>query len=246
VHETTKFRHSIHIPNMKVAFLSDVHANKPALDAVLEDMPAVDAIVCLGDIVGYGPHPQECAETIRDVADVVIQGNHDREFTDPEAYTSNEMAQAGLQHAKAELSESEASWLQSLPAQTTAFPNADGDDRGYFVHSHPGTLDKYTRPREFTAVSTFMDDHHAVLALGHTHIQHAVDMSKYDRHGIVLNPGSVGQPRDEDWRAAYGVVDFSQQSVALHRVEYPVAQVQREVHAAGLPGKTASRLADGK
>src|SRR6056297_3432373 len=104
---------------MKVGLISDVHANLPALEAVLDDMPAVDRIVCAGDVIGYNPWPAECVERVRDVAAMTVRGNHDRTVETPERYRANRMAEAGLEHAKESLSADQRAWLDGLPRAET-------------------------------------------------------------------------------------------------------------------------------
>lgn len=226
---------------MKVGLISDIHANLPALTAVLEDMPSdIDSICCLGDIVGYSAWPAECVMRVRDVCDIVVQGNHDRDIDDPEAYSGNEMAQAGLQHAKERLSAEQISWLSELPPMTEAF-----DDQLVLAHSHPENTDRYVMKGMFTSVATYMSERNQVLALGHTHQQAAVNMAQFDRHGWVINPGSVGQPRDGNPEAAYAIADLTQPMVELRRVAYPINEVQTAHQRTGLPQEAAQRLKNG-
>lgn len=227
---------------MKVGLISDIHANLPALTAVLEDMPSdLDAICCVGDIVGYSAWPAECVSRVREVCDVVVQGNHDRDIEDPESYGGNEMVQAGLQHANAELSADQLSWLAQLPPVTEAF-----DKQLLVAHSHPENTDRYVMKGMFTSVATYMTDSNQLLVLGHTHQQAAVNMAQFDRHGWVVNPGSVGQPRDGNPKAAYAIADLAQPMVELRRVSYPIADVQSAHRDAGLPKASAERLSDGQ
>ena len=173
---------------MLVGVISDVHANRVALRAVLEDMPEVDRLVCAGDVVGYNPWPADCVDALRDRDVPTVAGNHDRAVVTGAGFGANGMAHAGVEHARESL---------------------DDED---------------------------------VLVMGHTHVQHH---ERYD-DGIVLNPGSVGQPRDDDPRAAYAVVDLGAPTVEEHRVEYDVDRVVEAVEAAGLPRQTGERLRKGQ
>jgi putative phosphoesterase len=221
---------------MKVGVVSDIHGNLPAFEAVIDDMPEdVDEMVCLGDIVGYGPFPLDCVRRTWQYCRPVVQGNHDREFVNPEGYTDNEMALEGLRYSKQQVKGSYREWLQDLPRRTDFL---DGDV--LLVHSHPEEVDRYVTPRSFPEVRPFLDDYRACF-LGHTHIQHEAVID--DR--LILNPGSVGQPRDGDSRAAYAVVDTDGWSVDLRRVEYDVEEVQRKVESVGLPGELGERLESG-
>jgi len=223
---------------MKIGLLSDIHANLPALSAVLEDLPPVETIVCAGDVVGYNPWPSECVERIRSVASVTVRGNHDRMVETPGRYAHNEMAHAGLEHAAEELSGEQREWLRTLPER------ADFADGGYrMVHSHPDPdrRDVYVYPAEFPDLRTHLDDCEG-LVLGHTHIQHEATVDGR----TIVNPGSVGQPRDNDPRAAYAVLDTAANEVSLRRTAYEIGRVQREIAAEGLPAETGNRLADGR
>ena len=220
---------------MKIALLSDIHGNLPALDAVLEDLPAVDAIVCAGDIVGYNPWPSECVDRIRADADVVVEGNHDAAIKSPSTFDANELAQAGVEYAAEMLSAEQKQWLETLPESETI---ADGSF--LVVHSHPTIRGKYVFPQEFPNLPRYLDDSRGII-LGHTHIQHATEID--DK--IIVNPGSVGQPRDADNRAAYAVLDTVNHTVDCRRVAYPVDRVIKEVERVGLPSKIGTRLRDG-
>jgi len=222
---------------MKVGLLSDVHGNLPALEAVLDDLPTVDAIHCAGDVVGYNPWPAECLELVRETCSLVVQGNHDRTVETPERYAANRMAMAGLEHARSELDDEQLTWLDSLPPRT-AF--ADGAYR--LVHSHPDPeqLGRYVRPAEFDGMGPYLNDHEGLI-LGHTHLQHRATVDG----SLVVNPGSVGQPRDGDPDAAYAVLDTDAMSVDLRRVSYDVDRVISRVEETDLPNRTGTRLLDG-
>jgi len=222
---------------MKVGLFSDVHANLPALEAVLDDMPPVDDCHCAGDVVGYNPWPSECLELVREECSLVVQGNHDRTVETPERYSANEMAMAGLEHARAELDDDQLAYLADRPKRTEF---CDGAYR--LVHSHPDPeqLGRYVRPSDFTRMRSYLDDYDG-LVLGHTHVQHAVVVDER----LVVNPGSVVQPRDGNSDAAYAVLDTETNAVDLRRVSYDIERVVDAVEEAGLPTRTGSRLLDG-
>lgn len=221
---------------MQVGLIADIHGNVPALEAVLDDMPDVDRIVCVGDVVGYNPWPAACVERVRTVAALTVEGNHDRTVRTPEEYSHNEMAQAGLEYANRELSEDQLVWLDGLPRKTTI---ADG--RFLVVHDHPEVQDRYVQPSEFADLRPYLDEYEGVV-IGHTHVQH---QSTVDGR-LIVNPGSVGQPRDKDPQAAYGVLDTDAGSVSLHRVEYDIDAVIDKVEATDLPPLVGARLLDGR
>jgi putative phosphoesterase len=221
---------------MRLGVISDVHGNRVALDAVLDAMPGVDLLVNAGDVVGYNPWPAECVAAVRDRAVPSVMGNHDRETARSGRVRFNRMANAGVEYAREQLSDEQRAWLADLPDRRTV---ADGRVR--VVHGHPANPDRYTYPEEF---SPAMLDGEDLLVTGHTHVQ---GHRTFD-DGVVMNPGSVGQPRDEDPRAAYAVVDLSDDPPAVdeRRVEYDVERVVGAVETAGLPRRIGERLREGR
>ncbi|WP_226004852.1 metallophosphoesterase family protein [Natrinema salinisoli] len=222
---------------MKVGLISDVHSNRVALEAVLEDMPPVDELLCAGDVVGYNPWPADCVDELRERDVPTVMGNHDAAVAGDTPFRFNGMAKAGVDHAKKQLSDDQLEWLASLPAESFAC-----DGRVKLVHGHPDDPDRYTRytyPKEFSPRLLGDED---VLVLGHTHVQGAKQFAE----GIVVNPGSVGQPRDGDPRAGYAVLDLDGLTVDTHRVEYDIEAVQEAVEDAGLPARIGTRLARGE
>jgi putative phosphoesterase len=221
---------------MRLGVVSDLHGNRVALEAVLDDMPPVDGLVCAGDVVGYGPWPGECVAAVRDRTVPTVMGNHDRAVARGSGFRFNAMAQAGVEYAREVLGGEDLSWLGDLPPSRTV---ADG--RVTVVHGHPDDPDRYTYPDDFSASMLGDED---VLVTGHTHVQgHRV----FDE-GVVMNPGSVGQPRDGDPRAAYAVVDLEgpTPTVTERRVGYDVDAVVAAVESTGLPRRIGDRLRDGR
>jgi putative phosphoesterase len=219
---------------MEIGVLSDIHGNRVALQRVLEDMPSVDGLVCAGDVVGYNPWHAECVETVSDRSIPTVMGNHDRAVAGDTSFRFNSEAGAGVSHARETLDDEHIEWLAGLPESRRVF-----DDRVKLVHSHPENRGMYTFPRQFSPTLLGDED---VLVLGHTHQQHH---EQYDA-GIVMNPGSVGQPRDGDPRAAYAVLDLDAMTVTEHRVSYDIERVQQAVDAAGLPAHIGERLETGE
>jgi putative phosphoesterase len=219
---------------MQVGVLSDIHANKVALDAVLDDMPPVDRIVTAGDIVGYNPWPAECVALVRDRGLTSVIGNHDRAVASEAPFRFNSLAKAGVEHALDQLDEDALTWLDGLPDRRLV-----ADDRIKLVHGHPTDPNHYTYPEEFSPA--LLDDED-VLVMGHTHVQHVETYPE----GIVLNPGSVGQPRDSNPKAGYAVVDLEDRSATLHRVAYDIDAVIDAVEDAGLPKRIGLRLRKGE
>ena len=219
---------------MRVGVISDIHSNVVALEAVLEDMPPVETVICAGDVVGYNPWPAEAVAEVRSRSIPTVQGNHDRKVARGTNFAGNRMARAGVNLARERLSEGELDWLGSLPTERRLF-----DDRVRVVHGHPDDPDRYTYPEEF---GPDLLDGELFLVMGHTHVQHV----ERTPHGIVLNPGSVGQPRDRDPRAGYAVLDLEAHTAEAHRVEYDIDAVAEGVMEAGLPSETAERLREGR
>ncbi|WP_440766461.1 metallophosphoesterase family protein [Natronorubrum sp. DTA7] len=222
---------------MKVGLISDVHGNRVALEAVLEDMPPVDRLCCAGDVVGYNPWPAACVDELRERDVPTVMGNHDAAVVGDAPFRFNGMARAGVEYASEQLSERQRGWLESLPTE-----RLECDGRIKLVHGHPDDPQRYTRytyPREFSSGLLGEED---VLVLGHTHVQGLERFAE----GIVVNPGSVGQPRDGDPRAAYAVVDLDALTAETHRVEYDIDAVQEAVRETNLPERIGTRLARGE
>jgi predicted phosphodiesterase len=233
---------------VQIGLVSDLHGNRPALEAVIEDMPTVDRLVCAGDVVGYNPWPAACVEWIREEGIPTVMGNHDRAVATGSAFRFNAIASAGVEYAREQLNDDQLDWLAALPTERVLF-----DGRVRVVHGHPEDPDRYTRPREFSPNLLTAGDPECVdgvsdpvspdvLVLGHTHVQHHAVFEE----GVVCNPGSVGQPRDGDPLAAYAIVDLDERSVEERRVEYDIEAVQAAVEDTGLPERIATRLFEGR
>ncbi|MFB6310520.1 MAG: metallophosphoesterase [Salinirussus sp.] len=219
---------------MRIGLLADIHGNEVALQAVLSDMPDVDSLVCAGDVVGYNPWPAACIDAIREREVPTVMGNHDRAVATDTAFRFNAMAAAGVRYAREHLDDERLEWLSALPDERLEF-----DGRVKLVHGHPDDPDHYTYPREFGPELLGDED---VLVMGHTHVQH---VEVYDA-GIVVNPGSVGQPRDGDRRAGYAVLDLDELTVETQRVEYDIERVVDAVRKADLPERIGTRLRRGE
>lgn len=220
---------------MRLGVISDIHGNLPALEAVEAAMPPVDGLVCAGDVVGYNPWPSECLDRIRELEAATVQGNHDRAVAVDGGARFNSMAKAGVEYARNELTDTRLAWLDSLPTERFV-----DDGRVHIVHGHPDNPDRYTYPASFSP--SMLAEGVELLIVGHTHIQAA---RRFDE-GVVLNPGSVGQPRDGDPQAAFAVVDLTDGvTVEQHRVEYDIDRVIDAVEGAGLPERIGTRLRNG-
>jgi diadenosine tetraphosphatase ApaH/serine/threonine PP2A family protein phosphatase len=241
---------------MRVAVISDVHGNRHALDAVLGDIAAesVDALWCLGDTVGYGPQPNECCRLVQTHADLCLVGNHDLVALGELTVSDfNEEAAAAAIWTSRELTEESRTFLRGLEPQAVA----DGVE--LFHASARDPVWEYVLSEE-SAHATFELTSSPLVLVGHSHVALALML---DGRGVaggvagagttlelsgrwLVNPGSVGQPRDGDRRAAWLLADLEQRSVAFRRVDYPFERTQAEMAEAGLPQGLAARLARGE
>jgi len=228
---------------MKVGVVSDIHGNLTALQTVLDDMPAVDQLVCLGDVVGYGPHPRECVKLIQEHATVSLYGNHESYLETPSACSGNNDAYQGIQHARRELTDEQRNWCFERPYTDMI----DGSFKLAHGHPDPETPFAYVLPKNVTELVPYFREHEwGMLAVGHSHIQFKQDLQQFhDDAGLVFNPGSVGQPRDKNPDAAYAVADTDTNTVQFHRVSYDVDSVVNAIDAVGLPSPSGERLKNG-
>lgn len=240
---------------MRYAVLSDIHGNIEALQAVLADAAArADAVVCLGDVVGYGADPVACVELVATRARALTAGNHEHGVTgqlDLEWF--NPYARAACEWTRERLDKDHRTYLAGLPLLVEL-----GD--ATLVHaspSHPDEWDYLVFPEDgyaaFPAFATrlcFVGHSHvpgvwSIGSSGRDHARGAIDVPLADGRRYIVNVGSVGQPRDRDARAAYAVWDLDRGRVTIQRVEYDHALTRRKIVAAGLPRILGDRLAIG-
>ena len=241
---------------MRVAVISDVHANSHALTAVLDqiDDAAVDAVWCLGDTVGYGPRPNECCETIRERADVCLVGNHDLVVLgELEVSDFNDEAAAAAIWTSEVLTQESRSFLEGLQ------PLAKVDGAELFHASARDPVWEYVLTEEAARATLELTSAPLVL-VGHSHVALALTLDGTEVIGGVapagfevelkgrwlLNPGSVGQPRDGDPRAAWLLLDLERRFAAFRRVAYSIEETQSEMRERGLPRALAARLERGE
>ena len=256
----------------RLAIISDIHGNRVALEQVLRDCEVrnVDAIFCLGDIVGYGPEPAECLALVRANCRLSIRGNHEDALLHPEVTkTWNPVARAGIAFARRTMSPDSLAFVGSLPSSFAISETLLG------VHDSTVPTEDgmtYLRTKQ-DAAEAFGWFGERFCLVGHTHVPSCFtttaksardgigpgdieehDMHVHDRAMVVelpksgrsiINPGSVGQPRDRDPRASYAVLDLGRNVLELQRVEYDVAEVLRRSVAVGLPPIVGERLAMG-
>ena len=223
---------------MKVLVVSDVHSNLAALDAVLDDAGHWDAAVSAGDTVGYGPHPEECVDRLYFKGFRCAKGNHDNAVATEETDWFNDDAQDAIRVNRGQLSAASIRWLGSLPTELKL--ELGGLKIAVYHGSPTQPLTSYVYPGDAEAhADRFLAQAGAdVLILGHTHVPYRVE-----RGGrLMLNPGSVGQPRDGDPRASYLLLETSPLGVEHRRVEYSIDATAEAIDAAGLPHRFATRL----
>jgi predicted phosphodiesterase len=241
---------------MRVAVISDIHGNLHALQAVLAeiDREAPDEIWCLGDVVGYGPRPKECCDLVRERAALSLCGNHDLAVvgTLDIADFSGDAADAARWTATV-LGEEQRSWLGSLE------PVALREGIELYHGSPRDPVWEYVASEE-AALVAILETAAPLVLVGHSHLALSLSWDEESLDGglapagttvelgsrrWLLNPGSVGQPRDGDARAAWLLIDVAARRGTFRRVTYPIAETQAEIRAAGLPPTLASRLAHG-
>lgn len=253
----------------RLAVISDVHGNAPALDAALSAIEEdhVAGLVCLGDSVGYGASPHRCVERLLELGArlvVHVRGNHEEALFSAESFAEmNPTARKAILWSARSLAPSHRAWLARCPGVASLGPVQ-------LVHDNPIPATS-TYLRDATAAcQAFRGVASEICLVGHTHVPLLFETTRPEpdaephpeeviahllhpdepfalEHGrrYILNPGSVGQPRDGDPRASYGVLDLDQRTFTLRRVEYDVAAAQRAMQEARLPDPLAERLAIG-
>ena len=246
---------------MRYLVLSDIHANLEALDAVLAaaaDIPH-DRVLVLGDLVGYGANPNEVVDRIRALAPLAtIRGNHDKVGAGLEPSDAfNTVARTAIRWTYEALSDENRDWLAALPAGPVVV-----DDLLEICHGTPQDEDMYVFD-DGDVLRSMQAANRRLCLFGHTHVQVGYRLANQSltletadsrrplhipiSHGhYLINPGSVGQPRDGDPRAGFGVYDAGGQTVEIYRTPYPIEQTQARIREAGLPEALAQRLMIGR
>ncbi len=251
----------------RFAIISDVHGNLAALRAVMARVDAMGLrdVICLGDIVGYGPHPGECVDLVLSRCSTIVRGNHDDGVLDRASLGDfNGVARTALVWTRSVLTRPQIEQIARLP--TTA--HVCGAAMCVHDSPQPGTA-AYVHDARAAAIA-FRGVEAPICLLGHTHVPALFEtdsLSPSDRLAAkdvratllrdgdvvrvdpgcryILNPGAVGQPRDCDPRASFAVLDLDEGTFSLHREEYDIAAAQRATQEAGLPMTLAQRLAAG-
>ena len=242
---------------MRILVISDIHANLTALQAVLEKADTFNAVWCLGDLVGYGPDPNESIELVRSLPNLVcLLGNHDAAALGLIDISSfNHDAQLSAFWTQRKLTKENHLFLNSLNEITNR-------DKVTLTHGSPRNpiweyiMDSYSAAENFKHFNT------PICMVGHSHLPVSFELNgtgkttlkihKPDtqfnassKNKVILNPGSVGQPRDHDPRASYAIFDDISLEWSLHRAEYNISSVQDRIIQSGLPSRHAVRLAFG-
>lgn len=243
---------------MRYAVISDIHANLEAFQAVLDDAGDIDRLWCLGDVIGYGPDPNDCTALLREYEHICVAGNHDLAgIGKADTYTFNSDAKRAIEWTTSVLGASAREYLARLPLVLTM------DNRFTVVHGSPREPAWEYIVGVAEAKAAFHDTDTEVTLVGHTHVPMVFrelgagagvkgappaedEAVQLNGRRLILNPGSVGQPRDGDERASYILLDLEQQVARYRRVPYRITKVQEKMQKAGLPERLIARLTYGR
>ncbi len=243
---------------MRILIISDIHANLVALDTVLAQAAPFDCVWCLGDVVGYGPEPNACIERLRSFDLLCLAGNHDWAALgklDLEEF--NPDARLAAYWTREQLSPTNLDWLRALPERV---PTQAG--KFTLVHGSPRypIWEYVLTPAVARTNFDYFDT--PICLMGHTHVPvvyrfRGVDRTatadalpedtplKLNPERMMLNPGSVGQPRDGDPRAAYAILDLETSTLMHYRIDYDIAATQAKMQQFDLPTRLITRLSYG-
>jgi predicted phosphodiesterase len=241
---------------MRILIISDIHANLVALEAVLKDAGTVDAVWCLGDLVGYGPNPNECVALVRQLPNLLcLVGNHDKAVLgEIDINVFNNDARVAIEWTQRTAATETLEYLRSLPANDLSWPYT-------LTHGSPRQpiweyiLDKYIAEENFPLFDT------SYCLVGHTHVPVIFHQASRDEvveeapdytapralrnERLIINPGSVGQPRDNNPDAAYAILEPYDAIWQFKRVPYDILATQSRMRAARLSERLVARLAYG-
>lgn len=229
----------------KIALISDVHSNLPALERVIEELEkeSPDLWVCLGDIVGYGPFPSECIDLVRQKKMQCVYGNHDagvvgtlslKHFRNPN--------QKLIELTKSLISKDQLDWLESLPLII------ESDNNWMAAHASPINPENWVYiDSAFKGREVLGKIEYDICFVGHTHkpsvVSNRIGLNRFVKGGkYLINPGSVGQSRDEDYRASCAIIDTDNWKYKNFRVEYDTEQVLTALMKLGFNRKECNRL----
>lgn len=221
---------------MRVAVISDIHSNLQALDAVMTELDSdpPDAVLCAGDIVGYGANPNECCEIVSRRCDKIVVGNHDLSALTGDTYLMNPYAARASVWTSAALSRVSRSFLESLPREERL---GLGGARIAMYHGSPRSVSEYVYEDDLEGLP--LDEIQAeIVIMGHTHVPYVRKLGRV----LAVNPGSVGQPRDSDPRASFAVLEPAAGRCLIRRLDYDTEGAAKAIISAGLPQLLAERL----
>jgi diadenosine tetraphosphatase ApaH/serine/threonine PP2A family protein phosphatase len=243
---------------MRYIVVSDIHCNAPALEAVLQDAPSFDAVLCLGDIVGYGPDPNVCVQRIQDFELVSLAGNHDwGAVGKADLRVFNSDARQALSWTGVELTKVNRDFLRELPVKRSL------NDKILLAHGSPRDAVWEYLVDGTSAAHIFRKYEFELLLVGHSHLPLTFEWEADEERArplptrldvpvslegrrLIINPGSVGQPRDGNPQSSYGLLDLDAQTWTFRRVAYPVEITQERMRAKGLPQRLVDRLELGR
>lgn len=242
---------------MLYGIISDIHGNLEALEVVLHELRRMEKLICLGDIVGYGPNPNECVKRIRDLNIPIVAGNHDKAVVGEVALTwFNRNAADAVRWTQGVITQENLEYLKSLPEVLE-------EDDFQIVHgSLRNPLEEYITSIS-EALPTFERMVKPLCFIGHSHVPLFIarkhdgnydgrvlldgeEVLVEDYEKVIVNVGAVGQPRDGDSRASYGIYDSKTKIFSQHRVEYNIKAVQEKMKISGLPQPLIDRLQFGR
>jgi predicted phosphodiesterase len=251
---------------MRYLVISDIHSNLEALQTALAVAPEHDYVLNLGDVVGYGASPNEVVKIASSLHGPIVRGNHDKACAGlGDTFGFNAVADKAVSWTAGTLTPENRDWVRQLQHGPVDIPELKG---AQCVHGSPIDEDDYLLSSA-AAFEAFRDDHSKLTFYGHTHVQGGYILRngyveqvrpKYGKPleeetwdlplladaRYLINPGSIGQPRDGDWRAAFALLDSEAKLVRFYRVPYPVEVAQHRIMAAELPEYLAARLRMGR
>ncbi|MFQ5602764.1 MAG: metallophosphoesterase family protein [bacterium] len=238
---------------MKYAIISDIHGNLEALESVLKDIDnkQIDSLICLGDLIGYGPNPNECVDIVKEKADYILAGNHDyAPLGKLDLSYFNPWARNAIEWTADHLTQETKDFLLNLPLKVEL-------DGFTIVHSTPAHPEDWNYIITIgDAVQNFPDFRGQICFIGHSHVPMIISVNEKEDYRVIrndsisidpdlryiINVGSVGQPRDFIPKAAYAIYDASAKTYELRRVGYNIAVTQNKIMESGLPHFLAERL----
>ena len=245
--------------DVRYGIISDVHSNLEALEVALDFLRDVDVLLCVGDVVGYGPDPNACCDVLRERRIVTVLGNHDAAVVGRTPLDwFNPIAREAIEWTRDQLTAENRAFLEGLPP-------VHGVEHFVLAHgslSSPEKFEYVTSPWEARATFAEMG-RHRLCFIGHTHLAEFYSQKSGETSAgqinmaaggtvelkpaflYIINCGSVGQPRDYNPKAAVGVYDTEAETVSIERLDYPIAETQEKMRAAGLPEPLSERLEAG-